>query len=249
MITTNTIECKNIYKAYSTYTSLGVKNFLLGKKLKKPHGFLREWALENISFSVQQGTAFGIIGRNGSGKTTLLSLLLGVISAQKGQVKVNGKIASLLELGAGFHPELTGRDNVFLYGSILGMRKKTIEKKYDSIVKFSELGNAVDSPIRTYSSGMIARLGFSTIIHYDADVLLIDEVLAVGDAHFQQKCFDYLIGYCKKGGTLVIVSHSMDSVATLCSHGICLDFGKTFCSGKIEDIIKKYDALIKEANI
>ncbi|OGT08845.1 MAG: hypothetical protein A2X78_02995 [Gammaproteobacteria bacterium GWE2_37_16] len=244
-MTENAIECKNVYKAYSTYASLGVKNLLLGKKLKKSHSFLREWALENISFSIKQGTAFGIIGRNGSGKTTLLSLLLGVIRTQQGEVRVNGKIASLLELGAGFHPELTGRDNVFLYGSILGMRRRKIEEKYDSIVRFSELGNALDSPIRTYSSGMIARLGFSTIIHYDADVLLIDEVLAVGDAHFQQKCFDYLKEYCKKGGTLVIVSHSMESVAKLCKYGICLDFGKTFCSGEMEDTIKKYDVLMK----
>ena len=248
MSASSVIECKGVYKSYCSYGSVGVKGLLLGKKIKRPDSYAREWALENINFSVERGTAFGIVGSNGSGKTTLLSLLLGVISPQRGGVKVHGKIASLLELGAGFHFDLTGRDNVFLYGSILGMRNKEIESKYDSIKEFSELGDALENPLRTYSSGMMARLGFSTIAHFDADVLLIDEVLAVGDAHFQQKCFDYLSAYCNKNGTLVIVSHSMQSIAKLCQYGICLNFGKIFYSGTIDDVIQKYSRLVKSNN-
>jgi ABC-type polysaccharide/polyol phosphate transport system ATPase subunit len=250
----NVIECKNIYKAYHDIKGVSIKQLLGGKKpASANHGeeyrYTRNWALSNVSFTVAEGEAFGIIGANGSGKSTLLSLLLGVIKAQKGSVVVKGKIASLLELGAGFHFDLTGRDNIYLYGSILGMSIKEISAVYDKIVEFSELGAAISYPLRAYSSGMMARLGFSVIAYFQADVLLIDEVLAVGDAHFQEKCLKFLQSFCARQGTLVIVSHSMESVKEVCARGMCLNYGEIVSVGKVDKVINAYAKLVAQAEV
>ena len=234
------ITCRGVSKGYSSGRSLGIKELLVGRHRRNRGGrFSREWALRDVSFSVEPGLAFGVIGSNGSGKSTLLGLLLGTLRPDTGSVSVAGRIASLLSLGAGFHPELTGRENVVLYASILGMRLRDIRARFDEIVEFSELLDAIDNPLRTYSSGMITRLGFSTITHVDADVLLIDEVLAVGDLDFQAKCRRYLEDF-KKRGTLVIVSHDLETLPHFCDEGLWLDRGLVAHSGRIENVIARY---------
>jgi ABC-type polysaccharide/polyol phosphate transport system ATPase subunit len=243
MAVINSIQCDGLWKAYHDLSAFGIKHLLTGKvAFKKAGRYAREWTLQDINFSVSPGSGFGIIGHNGSGKSTLLSLLLGVISADKGTIKITGRVASLLELDSGFHPELSGRDNVYLYGSILGMTIKEIKALYNSIVEFSELGEALNFPLRTYSAGMAARLGFATIIHYPADILLIDEVLAVGDASFQAKCYDYLLRFKQNGGTLAIVSHDMQALRGTCEQGICLEQGSIVQQGDIQTVIDYYSA-------
>jgi lipopolysaccharide transport system ATP-binding protein len=234
------ITCADVSKAYRTRASLGLKEMLVGRHRKNLGGrFSRTWALRDVSFSVPHGSAFAVIGANGSGKSTLLSLILGTLRPDSGMMRVDGSMAALLELGAGFHPELTGRENVFLYGSILGMRIREIRERFEQIVEFSELGDAIDNPLRTYSSGMVTRLGFATITHVNADVLLVDEVLAVGDLDFQAKCRRYFDEF-KTRGTLVIVSHDLDSVAELCDHGLWLDQGVVAYSGPIQQVVDRY---------
>jgi ABC-type polysaccharide/polyol phosphate transport system ATPase subunit len=233
------IRCESISKSYASSHTVGIKELLVRRRKQADSRFARKWALHDVSFAVNRGRAFGVIGANGSGKSTLLGILLGALRPETGTVVVDGRVASLLALGAGFHPDLTGRENVFLYGSILGMRIAEIRDRFDSIVSFSEIGNAVNNPLRTYSSGMITRLGFSTIVHTPADVLLIDEVLAVGDIRFQAKCQEFLADY-KRRGTLVIVSHSLDSVQELCDEGIWLEQGRIACAGPIADVVAAY---------
>ncbi len=241
----NIIECHKVSK-YFRKESQGIKQFLVGKpnKLLKKNKFSRAWALESLTFNIERGTAFGIVGHNGSGKSTLLSLILGSIKPDRGYINLYGKVSSLLELGAGFHPDLTGKENIFLNASILGMRLSEIKKKYKLIVDFSELGDALENPLRTYSSGMIARLGFSIIIQAKADVLLIDEVLAVGDAGFRSKCMDYLHKFKSEGGTLVIVSHEMTTILDICDDAICLNEGKLLFYGTVGDVVKNYDSMM-----
>ena len=206
------VRCEDVWKRYGRQAR-GIKELLVGRSKSVDSRYSREWALQEISFEVKRGSAFGIVGHNGTGKSTLLSLLQGTLLPDKGLIKNDGRVASLLELGAGFHPELTGRENIFLYASILGMTLAEIRKCFDSIVDFSELEGAIDNPIRTYSNGMIARLGFSTIIHVPVDLLLIDEVLAVGDSRFKEKCKQYLYDFKARNGTLVIVSHEIGTLA------------------------------------
>jgi lipopolysaccharide transport system ATP-binding protein len=234
------ITCSGIGKTYFGKRALGIKELLVGKHRRKDGSrFSRTWALRDVSFSVKAGAAFGVVGANGSGKSTLLSVLLGTLHPDTGTVRIAGRVASLLALGAGFHPELTGRQNVYLYGSILGMRVSDIRARLDAIVDFSEIRDAIDNPLRTYSSGMITRLGFATITHVDADVLLIDEVLAVGDMAFQTKCRAYLEGF-KGRGTLVIVSHDLSSIAHFCDQGLWLDCGTVAFQGATTDVIARY---------
>lgn len=237
------IECKSVWKRY-TKSAQGIKSLLVGKKATAESRYARGWALQDINFSVAQGEAFGIVGHNGTGKSTLLSLLLNTIKPDQGVVNVNAPVAGLLELGAGFHPELSGRENIFLYGSILGMRLKELHQQFDKIVEFSELGEAIDNPIRTYSNGMVTRLGFSTIIHTPAEILLIDEVLAVGDSQFQNKCKEYLHTFKKQGGTLVLVSHDMAALTEMCDTGICLDMGKIVEQGEMSSVIRHHQELM-----
>ena len=238
------VQCEGIWKAYHNTQPIGIKSLLTGKALRRTGRYAREWALKDINFNVPKGSALGIVGHNGSGKSTMLALLLGVIFPDKGHINIAGRVASLLELGSGFHHELTGHDNIYLYGSILGMTLREIRSSYDAIVDFSELGPAVDYPLRTYSAGMIARLGFATIIHFAADVLLIDEVLAVGDASFREKCTDYLLNFKRRNGTLVIVSHDMPGLNQLCDEGLCLDRGVAVQQGPIANVVKHYEELI-----
>lgn len=239
------VECRGVWKRYRQ-PAQGIKSLLVGRRPPVKSRYARDWVLREINFQVERGASFGIVGHNGTGKSTLLSLLLGTIAPDKGDIRIHGRVASLLELGAGFHPELTGRENIFLYGSILGMTLSEIRSVYESIIDFSELSSAIENPIRTYSYGMIARLGFSTIIHTPADILLIDEVLAVGDSRFKQKCIKHLHDFKARSGTLVIVSHEMDTLAEMCEVGMCLELGQVVEIGNIERIIARHEAFMQQ---
>jgi lipopolysaccharide transport system ATP-binding protein len=199
------------------------------------------WALKDVSFDVEQGEVVGIIGRNGAGKSTLLKILSRITSPSEGTVDLYGRVGSLLEVGTGFHPELTGRENIFLSGSILGMKKREIEGKLDEIVKFSEIEKFLDTPAKRYSSGMYVRLAFAVAAYMDTEILLVDEVLAVGDASFQKKCLGKMGDVAAKDGrTVLFVSHNMGAVSQLTHRSILLELGKIMVSGKTEDIIDQY---------
>jgi lipopolysaccharide transport system ATP-binding protein len=198
------------------------------------------WALQDINFSVKQGEVLGIIGRNGAGKSTLLKILSKVTSPTKGNIKVKGRIASLLEVGTGFHPELTGRENIFLNGAILGMTKAEIRSKFDEIVAFSGVEKYIDTPVKRYSSGMYVRLAFAVAAHLEPEILIVDEVLAVGDAEFQKKCLGKMKDVSGEGRTVLFVSHNMAAVKSLCTRGIMLENGKIITSGSTDKIVKSY---------
>jgi lipopolysaccharide transport system ATP-binding protein len=199
------------------------------------------WSLKDINFEVEQGSAVGIIGRNGAGKSTLLKLLSQVTSPTTGILKVKGRIASLLEVGTGFHPELSGRENIFLNGAILGMRKHEITRKFDEIVDFSGVERYIDTPVKRYSSGMYVRLAFAVAAHLESEILIVDEVLAVGDAEFQKKCLGKMGEVSKgEGRTVLFVSHNMNSVKALCNEGILLENGQVAYSGSVNETLNKY---------
>ncbi len=198
------------------------------------------WALRDVSFDVQAGEVLGIIGRNGAGKSTLLKILSRITEPTEGQGQVIGRIGSLLEVGTGFHPELTGRENVFLNGAILGMRRVEILRKFDEIVEFADLRKFVDTPVKHYSSGMYLRLAFAVAAHLEPEILLIDEVLAVGDAQFQKKCIGKMSDVAKQGRTVLFVSHNMSAIGRLCSRVILLDNGQVVKDGKTGDVISTY---------
>lgn len=197
------------------------------------------WAVNDISFEVKKGEVFGIIGANGSGKSTLLKLLNGIFMPDKGKIEINGRVGALIEVGAGFHPMLTGRENIYVNGSILGMSKKEINKKFDEIVEFAGIGDFLDSPVKHYSSGMYVRLGFAVAVHCDPDILIVDEVLAVGDFKFRQKCAAK-INELKQKVSVILVSHSMRDVLMMCSHAVVLDKGRTVCQGAAEEAVDFY---------
>ena len=196
--------------------------------------------LKNIDLEVKKGETVALIGVNGSGKSTLLKLMTKIIFPNKGKVETQGKLTSLLELGAGFHPDFTGRENIYFNASIFGLTRKEIDERLDKIIEFSELGDFIDSPVRTYSSGMYMRLAFSVAINVDAEILLIDEILAVGDQHFQDKCFDKLMKLKESDRTIVIVSHSLDSVKKLCNRAIWIYEGKVRMDGNPKEVIDEY---------
>ena len=198
------------------------------------------WALRDVSLEVAPGEAVGLVGRNGSGKSTLLRVVAGIIKPTGGRVAVGGRIGSLLELGAGFHPDFTGRENVFLNGSIQGLRRSQIRERFDEIVAFAELEHAIDRPVRTYSSGMYMRLGFAIAAFLDADVLLLDEVFAVGDEAFQRKCFGRIFEFKQRGGTIVFVSHDAAAVERLCERAVLLQAGETAYDGPAHEAIVRY---------
>lgn len=198
------------------------------------------WALKNLSFEIKQGEVVGVIGRNGSGKSTLLKILSRITVPTEGKAEIYGRIGSLLEVGTGFHPELTGRENIYLSGAILGMRKTEIKRKFDEIVAFAETEKFIDTPVKRYSSGMYVRLAFAVAAHLETDILLVDEVLAVGDAEFQKKCLAKMSDVAREGRTLLFVSHSMAAVAALCQKGIFLLNGNLNQLGTIDAVIQKY---------
>ncbi|MBM6499848.1 polysaccharide ABC transporter ATP-binding protein [Flavobacterium macrobrachii] len=256
------IELNNISKAYQigqigTGTlSRDIERFWLTKVLGKEDPFLKigetndrtskgntdiVWSLKDINFKINEGEAVGIIGRNGAGKSTLLKLLSRVTGPTTGEIKVKGRIASLLEVGTGFHPELTGRENIFLNGAILGMRKKEIARKLDEIIDFSGVERYIDTPVKRYSSGMYVRLAFAVAAHLESEILIVDEVLAVGDAEFQKKCLGKMGDISKgQGRTVLFVSHNMAAVQSLCNHGIVLVNGSVSFDGEISNAINHY---------
>lgn len=208
------------------------------------------YALKDINFSVQEGERFGIIGKNGAGKSTLLKILSRVSGPSKGLVKIKGRVASLLEVGTGFHPELTGRDNIFLNGSILGMTNQEIKKKFDSIVDFSGVDRYIDTPVKRYSSGMYVRLAFAVAAHLEPEILVVDEVLAVGDAEFQKKCLGKMHDVSEKEGrTVIFVSHNLQAIKKLCQKTLILNNGEVFANGSTEDVLNTYNELIRDIQI
>ncbi|MBP3920863.1 MAG: ABC transporter ATP-binding protein [Bacilli bacterium] len=196
--------------------------------------------LKGINLNIKRGESVALIGVNGSGKSTLLKLMTKIIYPNKGKININGKLTSLLELGAGFHPDFSGRENIYFNASIFGLTRSEIDKRIDDIIDFSELHDFIDNPVRTYSSGMYMRLAFSIAINVDADILLIDEILAVGDQHFQDKCFSKLKSLKKEGKTIVIVTHSMPQVREFCDRAIWLYQGEIKMDGKVEDVVCEY---------
>lgn len=207
------------------------------------------WSLQDISFDVKKGDAVGIIGRNGAGKSTLLKILSRVTSPTTGTVKANGRIASLLEVGTGFHPELSGRENIFLNGAILGMRKKEIERKFDEIVDFAGVERYIDTPVKRYSSGMYVRLAFAVAAHLEPEILIVDEVLAVGDAEFQKKCLGKMKDVSlNEGRTVLFVSHNLEAVQNLCTHAVLLNQGKMASVGGVHKVIREYMQLFISSN-
>jgi len=197
-------------------------------------------ALHNVTFQVQLGEVFGVIGRNGSGKSTMLKVMARVLTPTNGRIRTRGRIAPLLELGAGFHPELTGRENVFLNMALLGYHHRETEHLFQAIVDFSEISDFIDAPLRTYSTGMVARLGFAVATSVRPDILLVDEVLSVGDAPFQQKCLDRINSYRQQGTTIVIVSHSMITIQSNCQRVVWLSHGKVMALGDVNQVVEQY---------
>ncbi len=214
--------------------------------IKRQFDYEELWALKEISFAVDEGEAFGIIGPNGSGKSTLLKILARVLYADSGSVGVNGKVASFLELGVGFQPELTAKENVYIYSSILGMSRKQVDRIYDDIFSFAELRRFENMKLKNYSSGMYLRLAFSTAIHAVPDTLLIDEVLAVGDEAFQKKCREKISQFKAAGKTIVFVSHGLDTVRELCQRSLLLQEGRIVAMGDTEQVVDRYLALLQK---
>jgi len=202
------------------------------------------WALDSLSFEVKKGETLGIVGPNGSGKTTLLKLLNGIFWPDKGNIAIRGKVGALIEVGAGFHPLLTGRDNVYLNAAILGMTKQEVDEKFDAIVEFADIGDFIDVPVKFYSSGMYVRLGFAVAAHCEPDILLVDEVLAVGDAQFIEKCSDRINTLLARGMTLVFVSHNQHLVSTLCSRAIVLNKGKKLIDANVTAAMRSYEEML-----
>jgi lipopolysaccharide transport system ATP-binding protein len=198
------------------------------------------WALQNIGFEVNRGEIVGLVGRNGAGKSTLLKILSRTTAPTSGEIRMKGKVASLLEVGTGFHPDLTGRDNIYLNGAILGMRRNEIKSKFDEIVEFAGVQRYIDTPVKRYSSGMYVRLAFAVAAHLDPEILIIDEVLAVGDAEFQAKCLGKMKDVADKGRTVLFVSHNMGAVADLCTRAILLQNGRLTMDGATDDVIRTY---------
>jgi len=234
------IKVNHVYKSFNVYydraNTLKERLLFIGrnKKMEK-----RE-ILNDINIDIKKGETVALIGVNGSGKSTLLKLMTQIIFPNKGTIETHGKLTSLLELGAGFHPDFSGRENIYFNSSIFGLTKKEIDSRLDQIIEFSELGELIDNPVRTYSSGQYMRLAFSVAINVDAEILLIDEILSVGDQHFQEKCFNKMRELKKEGKTMVFVTHSMESVRNLCDRAIWLYNGKVRMDGNTNEVVNEY---------
>jgi len=242
------ITLQNVWKNYRLYGRRSqlatLKSALLKRDLKlSPEATIP--ALKNVSFVVEKGEAFGIIGRNGSGKSTLLKIISGILKPTSGRLVVNGRIAALIELGAGFHPEITGRENIYINGIMLGLSRREIDQRFDRIIEFAGIGEYLDQPVKTYSSGMYVRLGFAVAVHVDPDILLIDEVLSVGDEEFSAKCIAKIQEMKYRGVTLLFVTHQLDQVRNLCDRAMWLDKGEPMVIG---DPVRVVDAYLQEVS-
>ena len=235
----NRIIVDHVYKTFNIYmdkaNSLKEKVLFWNRNKKE-----KREVLKDINLTIKNGEAVALIGVNGSGKSTLLKLMTKIIYPNKGKIETHGKLTSLLELGAGFHPDFSGRENIYFNASIFGLTRKQIDERLNDIIEFSELGSYIDNPVRTYSSGMYMRLAFSVAINVDAEILLIDEILAVGDQHFQDKCFKKLHELKNRNKTIVIVSHNLDSVQKLCNRAIWIYNGEVKQDGPTKEVIKEY---------
>jgi ABC-type polysaccharide/polyol phosphate transport system ATPase subunit len=241
------VELEGVWKSFrkgSRYRSFREDLALLGQRLLSGRGRAEGppefWAVRDLTFRVERGEALGIIGSNGAGKSTTLKLISRISYPTGGKIRVQGRVASLIEVGAGLHPELTGRDNIFVNGAILGMRRAEIEEKYDLIVAFSELSGFMDMPVKRYSSGMSVRLGFSVAVHTEPDVLLVDEVLSVGDVGFQSKSLDRMLGFRNKGVTILFVSHNLPAVAQMCERVLWIENGQQMMLGNTDAVLGAY---------
>lgn len=249
------IKVEGLSKCYQIYDQPRdrLKQFILPRLQRlagqTPKQYFREfWALKDVSFEVKKGETVGIIGRNGSGKSTLLQMICGTLNPTSGSIQTNGRIAALLELGSGFNPEFTGRENVYLNANVLGLNRSEIDQRFDEILAFAEIGEFVDQPVKTYSSGMMVRLAFAVIAHVDADILVVDEALAVGDAFFTQKCMRFIRHFQSNGGTLLFVSHDTGAVVNLCSKAILLKQGQVIEEGLPKEVSERYLTTLYEAN-
>jgi ABC-2 type transport system ATP-binding protein len=240
-----TIVAENVSRRFSVYPQRHVtlKEAIVRRRHLRP---VEVWALQDVSFRVEPGESVGFMGRNGSGKTTLLRLLAGVFRPSGGRLVVSGQVAALLELGAGFHPDFTGRDNIYLSSSIYGVRKQEVDRRFDEIVEFSELERFIDLPVRTYSAGMYMRLGFSIAVNVDADILLLDEVFAVGDEAFQRKCVDRILEFRRQGKTIAFVSHSGPALERMCDRALLLRKGLVEYDGETGEAIRRYQELLAD---
>ena len=234
------IKVNHVYKSFNVYydraNTLKERLLFIGRNKKRE----KREILNDINIDIKKGETVALIGVNGSGKSTLLKLMTQIIFPNKGTIETHGKLTSLLELGAGFHPDFTGRENIYFNSSIFGLTKKEIDSRLDQIIEFSELGELIDNPVRTYSSGQYMRLAFSVAINVDAEILLIDEILSVGDQHFQEKCFNKMRELKKEGKTMVFVTHSMESVRNLCDRAIWLYNGKVRMDGNTNEVVDEY---------
>jgi len=234
------ITVKNVQKTFNVYLDKAntIKEkllFLFSRNRKE-----KREVLKSINVEIKKGEVVALIGTNGSGKSTLLKLMTKIIYPNKGKIETNGKLTSLLELGAGFHPDFSGRENIYFNASIFGLTRKEIDERLDKIIEFSELEDYIDNPVRTYSSGMYMRLAFSVAINVNADILLIDEILSVGDEHFQKKCYDKMLELKEEGKTMVFVTHSMETVKKLCTRAIWLYEGNVRMDGNTEEVVDEY---------
>ncbi len=238
------IEFTNVTKSYPLYHNIssGLKGLILNpKKILNFFSEKKYTAIENVSFSIKKGDCVGIIGKNGAGKSTSLGLMAGVLKPSHGSVRVTGRVAAMLELGGGFHPDLTGRENIYLNAILLGLTKREVDDVVEGIIEFSELGDFINEPIRIYSSGMLARLGFSVISRIEPDILIIDEVLTVGDNSFQKKCSDVIKTFISKKITVIIVSHNINDIKNYCNKVAWFEENKLKEFGRCSDVIFQYN--------
>lgn len=233
------IEIAEVTKQFTLRHRRSLKELAVAAVRRQDLGINTFKALDDVTFDVHQGETIALLGFNGSGKSTLLKLISGVLRPDGGRVRTRGRVAGLIEVGAGFHPDLTGRENVFLNGAILGMTEKQIEDAYDSIVDFAEIPDFMETEVKFYSSGMFLRLAFAVAVHSDPEVFLIDEILAVGDEPFQRKCLGEIRGLSDQGKTLVIVSHDLDMVSDLCERGVLLEKGVKVADGPSKDVVHR----------
>jgi lipopolysaccharide transport system ATP-binding protein len=237
------IKVDNLSKCYQIYDKPH-QRLLQGFLGSKKQHYKEFWALKNISFTIKKGETVGIIGRNGSGKSTLLQIICGTLTPSSGSVETYGRIAALLELGSGFNPEFTGRENVYMNAAVLGLSQNEIDRRYDDITAFAEIGDFIEQPVKTYSSGMMVRLAFAVAINVDPDILIVDEALSVGDELFQRKCFSRIESIRAKGATILFVSHSGGTIVELCDRAVLLDSGEKLAAGAPKQIVGRYQKLL-----